>query len=163
VWNAAAIGPRVPAGSATRTGNTFVYHTAGFFTGAAPPRDGQMGLDYTATGTISLARDGKTVATAPFRHAYPHPGRLIARLPSAPARYTLRVGASRHPWYAALSTRVTVTWSFSFARTAARSALPLTTVRYQIPGLDAQNQARREPPGTPRCGWSASRERRRPG
>lgn len=140
-WNAAAIGPRVPAGDATRTGNTLTYRTQGFFTDAAAPHDGHLGLDYAAAGTITLARNGKTVATAPFQRTYPRPGRLIAQLPSAPARYTLAVSAARHVPYAALSTRVTAVWSFSSTHTAARSALPLLTVRCQVPGLNGQNQA----------------------
>jgi hypothetical protein len=64
------------------------------------------------------------------------------RLPGAPARYTLRVSASRHGPYAGLSTRVAAAWSFSSAHTSARSALPLLTVRCQIPGLNGQNQAK---------------------
>lgn len=141
-WNTAVIGPRVPAGDATRTGDSLAYSTQGFFTDAAPPGDGHFGLDYAATGTIALARNGKTVATAPFQHTYPHPGRLIAQLPSAPALYTLAVSASRHVPYATLSTRLTATWSFSSAHTAARSALPLLTVRCQVPHLNGQNQAK---------------------
>lgn len=69
------------------------------------------------------------------------PGRLIVRLPSAPARYTLAVSASRRVPYAALSTSMTATWSFSSAHTVARSALPLLTVRCHITHLNGQNQA----------------------
>ncbi len=69
------------------------------------------------------------------------PARLAATLPGAAARYTLRVSSSRAVPHAALSTQVSATWSFRSARTTARSALPLMTARYQIPGLNGQNQA----------------------
>ncbi|HEV2377876.1 MAG TPA: hypothetical protein VGS19_37645 [Streptosporangiaceae bacterium] len=138
-WNGAAIGPRGAAHGATRTGNTFTYHTVGFFSDDV---SSHLGLDYAATGTITLTRNGKLVGSAPFQHSYPNPGHLTAQLPSAPARYTLRVSASRTGPHTAISTQVTAAWSFRSEHAAATTALPLITVRFQIPGLNSHNQAK---------------------
>jgi hypothetical protein len=139
VWNGAAVGPAGPATRATRHASTFRYTVDGLFTDSAPAALGHDGQDASVTGTITLSHGGTVIATK--KYPAQQPGQFTATLPRAPATYTLTATAQRKVSYARLSTSVTAAWRFHSGYAADRQALPLLAVRYQVPGLNNQNQA----------------------
>ncbi len=145
VWNGAAVGPAFPRQLAVRTGNTLAYTVDGYLTDAAPAALRHDGVDNNVTGRITLRKGSRMIATEKFpRPNQPRPV-FRARLPSAPAVYTLTAHARRSVRYARLSTGVTAAWRFRSRHTAGRRALPLMAVRFAVPSLNHRNQA---PPGS---------------
>jgi hypothetical protein len=141
LWNSAAIGPAFTRELAARTGNTLAYTVDGYLTDAAPAALRHDGVDNNVTGRITLRKGGTTIATEKFpRPNQPRPV-FSARLPSAPAVYTLTAHARRAVRYARLSTSVTAAWRFRSGHTARKRALPLMAVRFAVPSLNHQNQA----------------------
>ena len=141
VWNGAAIGPAFPRQLAARTGNTLAYTVDGYLTDAAPAALRHDGVDNNVTGRITLRKGGRILAAEKFPRPGQRPPVFSARLPSAPAIYTLTAHARRAVRYARLPTGVTVTWRFRSRHMARPKALPLMAVRFGVPSLSHQNQA----------------------
>ncbi|WP_043620777.1 S8 family serine peptidase [Nonomuraea candida] len=143
VWNAAVTGPSfsLPAGS--RTGDRLTFSGAGLFADGAR---GRSGSDGAATGTATLALNGKPLATAQLAGCMlPDLARtceLRADVPAGPGDYTLTASAARQ---SELSTKVHSEWTFRSASAPKARPLPLMAVRFAPQGLDDHNRAR---PGT---------------
>ena len=141
VWNGAAIGPAFPRELAARTGNTLAYTVDGYLTDAAPAALRHGGVDNNVTGRITLRKGSATIATEKFPRPSQPPPVFSARLPSAPAVYTLTAHTRRAVRYARLSTSVTTTWRFRSGRTTGKRALRLMAVRFAVPSLNHHGQA----------------------
>ncbi|MEV4357971.1 hypothetical protein [Nonomuraea sp. NPDC049625] len=108
----------------------------------ADGQPGRTGSDAAATGTATLAKDGKALATADLADCDVHQSRtceLRADLPAGSGAYTLTASMRRQ---ATLSTEVKSVWTFPSATTAAQQPLPLMAVRYSPEGLDDFNRAK---------------------
>ncbi|TDD08682.1 hypothetical protein E1292_11120 [Nonomuraea deserti] len=143
VWNAAVTGPSflVPGGS--RTGDRLIFSGAGLF---ADGGEGRSGFDTAATGTATLARDGREVARADLTSCstyQPETCQLRAALPAEAGAYTLAASMRRQVEHSALSTGVESVWTFRSESTSEERALPLMAVRYSPEGLDAYNRAKK--------------------
>ncbi|MEU4226803.1 S8 family serine peptidase [Nonomuraea sp. NPDC026600] len=165
VWNAAVTGPSflLPAGH--RTGDSLTFAATQMFADGQP---GRTGSDTAATGTATLAEDGKVPATADLANCdvyQPQSCELRADLPAGSGAYTLTASMRRQ---ATLSTEVKSVWTFPSATTAEEQPLPLMAVRYSPEGLDDSNRARpgsttRTPvwvernPGSPKAGVKSIR------
>ncbi|MER6581702.1 hypothetical protein [Nonomuraea sp. NPDC001023] len=128
-----------------------VYQSA-FEVGAAVTSDGGRLMkrghagselwNAAATGSATLAKDGKVLATAGLADCDVQALKrceLRAGLPAGVGAYTL-TASMRRP--ATLSTEGTSVWTFPSATTAEEQPLPLTAVRYGPEGLDDSNRAR---------------------
>ncbi|MGW6499693.1 S8 family serine peptidase [Nonomuraea angiospora] len=138
-WNTAVAGPSLSQGGGSRTGDELVFAGGGLFADGVA---GRAGTDVSATGTVTLAGDGKVLATSEITDcliALPERCELRAELPAEAASYTLRTSMSRQ---SVLSTKVEAAWTFRSSRTAKRRPLPLMAVRYAPDGLDDANRAR---------------------
>ncbi|REE99904.1 S8 family peptidase [Thermomonospora umbrina] len=142
-WNAAVIGPGVtghlvdafaPEPFGQRWRDSLAIGASGVFGDGAPHR---YGHDRAATGTMSLARNGKVVTTKPLKD-----GLLLVDVPASAADYTVTTSARRSVSYSRLATRVDAEWRFRSARTAKVSPLPLRSVGFAPNGLDDLNRAR---------------------
>ncbi|MEU1390711.1 MULTISPECIES: S8 family serine peptidase [unclassified Nonomuraea] len=141
-WGVAVSGPSFATVGGWREGDTVVFDGGRLFSEGVP---GRVGMDGTATGTVSLARDGQVISTIDYTRCGPwelDSCRLTAGVPAKPATYTLSATADRQVPYSTLSTRVESTWTFRSAHTAERGALPLSAVRYAPKGLDEYNRAK---------------------
>jgi len=98
-------------------------------------------VDNNVTGRITLRKGGTTIATESFPRPTQPPPVFSARLPPAPAVYTLTAHARRAVRYARLSTSVTTTWRFRSGHTAGKRALRLMAVRFAVPSLNHHDQA----------------------
>ncbi|NBF00189.1 hypothetical protein FE391_43195 [Nonomuraea sp. KC401] len=145
VWNAAVIGPSFLLAGGSRTGDELSFLATGMF---ADGRQGRSGSDSAATGLATLARDGRTLATADLAGCSVHKATgcgLRAGLPAVSGAYTLTASLRRQ---ATLSTKVESAWTFTSATTGDEQPLPLMAVRFSPEGLDDSNRA--EPGGTTR-------------
>ena len=88
------------------------------------------------TGRITLRNGSRVIATEKFPRPAQPPPVFSARLPSAPAVYTLTAHARRAVRYARLSTGVTMAWRFRSGHTARTKALPLMAVVARIQEQD---------------------------
>ncbi|WP_433519511.1 S8 family serine peptidase [Nonomuraea sp. CA-143628] len=141
-WGVAVSGPSFATLGAWREGNTVTFDGARLFSEGVP---GRVGMDGTATGTISLAKDDQVISTINYTRCGPwelDSCRLTAGIPAKPATYTLSATADRQVPYSTLSTKVESTWTFRSANTAKREALALTAIRYAPTGLDEYNRAK---------------------
>ncbi|MEO3872621.1 S8 family serine peptidase [Nonomuraea sp. B12E4] len=139
VWNTAVIGPSFLLPSSSRTGDKLTFSAVGMFADGQP---GRSGSDTAATGTGTLATDGRTLATADLAGCVVYePGgcELHADVPAGSGAYTLTASMRRQ---ATLSTEVTSVWTFPSATTAKQQPLPLMAVRYSPEGLDDSNRAK---------------------
>ncbi|WP_052424080.1 S8 family peptidase [Nonomuraea candida] len=139
VWNAAVTGPSFLRPAGRRTGDSLTFAGTAMF---ADGRPGRTGSDTSATGTATLAEDGKVLATADLATCdadEPQRCELRADLPTESGAYTLTASMRRQ---ATLSTEVKSVWTFRSATTAEQQPLPLMAVRYSPEGLDDSNHAR---------------------
>ncbi|MBE1588709.1 S8 family serine peptidase [Nonomuraea angiospora] len=137
-WNTAVAGPSLSRGGGSRTGDELVFAGGGLFADGVA---GRAGTDVSATGTVTLAGDGKVLATSEITDcliALPERCELRAELPAGAASYTLSTSMNRQ---SVLSTKVEAAWTFRSSHTAERQALPLMAVRYVPDGLDDANRA----------------------
>ncbi|MER6583900.1 hypothetical protein ABT267_50095, partial [Nonomuraea sp. NPDC001023] len=153
VWNAAVAGPSFATPGGSRTGDTLRFLAGRLYTDGVA---GLTGMDDTATGTLTLSRDGRQLATSDIAGCAPGDSdrcALSATLPQDAGTYTLAASSRRDTSVNALSTGVDAVWTFRSARTAQATPLPLTAVRYAPRGLDTANRAR---PGsrTPLSIWT---------
>ncbi|GAA0943840.1 S8 family serine peptidase [Nonomuraea longicatena] len=142
VWNAAVSGPAFPVRAGERTGDALTFHAGNLFSDGVK---GRHGSDTAATGTVTLAEDGRVLARADLAGCTVFVTlwcRLSADLPQDRATYTLTASARRQVPHSTLSTGVDAVWTFPSARTRAAEALPLTAVRYAPEGLDDHNRAK---------------------
>ncbi len=140
VWNAAVTGPSFAASGGSRTGDTLDFPANGLYTSGTA---GRTGMDASATGTLTLAGNGKEIATTDITGCIAYRSEecsLTATLPEADTAYTL-TASSRRP-EAGLSTDVDAVWTFRSARTAKPESLPLMAVRYAPQDLDNANRAK---------------------
>ncbi|MFB9209141.1 S8 family serine peptidase [Nonomuraea spiralis] len=140
VWNAAVTDPSFAVSGGSRTGDTLDFPADGLYSSGAA---GRTGMDATATGTLTLAGNGKEIATTGIAGCLPYRSEqctLTAALPSSDTAYTL-TASSRRP-EAELSTGVDAVWTFRSARTAKPEPLPLMAVRYTPQDLDDDNRAK---------------------
>ncbi|NUW34202.1 S8 family serine peptidase [Nonomuraea sp. SMC257] len=142
VWSAAVTGPSFAQPNGTRTGDELSFDAGRLFADGA---EGRTGADDAATGTATLARDGRTIAEAALAGCQRKPCVLTAALPSQRAAYTLTTSMRRQAPHTALSSSVESVWTFTSANTPEAKPLPLIAVRYSPAGLDSFNRAR---PGT---------------
>ncbi|MFF4192652.1 S8 family serine peptidase [Nonomuraea sp. NPDC001831] len=153
VWNAAVAGPSFATPGGSRTGDTLRFLAGRLYTDGVA---GLTGMDAAATGTLTLSRDGRQLATSDIAGCAPGDSdrcALSATLPQDAGTYTLAASSRRDAAVNALSTGVDAVWTFRSARTAQATPLPLTAVRYAPRGLDTANRAR---PGsrTPLSIWT---------
>ncbi|MEU6712205.1 S8 family serine peptidase [Nonomuraea sp. NPDC046802] len=141
VWGAAVTGPSFLLPGGDRTGDKLTFSAAGLF---ADGQKGRTGLDSAATGTASIAKDGRTLAVAGLGcELFTTDGcELRADLPAGSGTYTLSASMRRQVPYSALSTSVESVWTFPSATTENKQSLPLMAVRYRPAGLDTSNRAR---------------------
>ncbi|WP_188191403.1 S8 family serine peptidase, partial [Nonomuraea sp. SYSU D8015] len=145
VWNAAVTGPSFLLPGGSRTGDRLTFSGLGMFADGGP---GRTGSDVAATGTATLAEDGRTLVTADLSNCavfQPEGCELRADLPPGSGAYTLTASMRREVPHSALSTEVTSVWTFRSATTDGERPLPLMAVRYRPTGLDDSNRAE---PGT---------------
>ncbi|WP_283133833.1 S8 family serine peptidase [Rhizohabitans arisaemae] len=143
VWNNAVAGPALQDGESARTGDELRYAVGSLFTEGTP---GRYSVDAGTTGTVTLAKDGRTLARTEFADCVPWDLGLCtlkATVPAEEAVYTLTTSGRRNPSVSPLSTAVETVWTFRSARTAEARPLPLATVRFNPAGLDTANRARR--------------------
>ncbi|WP_283136882.1 S8 family serine peptidase [Rhizohabitans arisaemae] len=142
-WNNAVIGPALRAGESIRTGDELRYTASSLFTDGTP---GRYGDDASLTGTVVLAKDGLTLGRAEFTECHrwfpDNTCTVTAQLPPGGGVYTLTTTAHRNPAVSALSTRIEAAWTFTSARTATATPLPLAIVRHIALGLDIANRAK---------------------
>ncbi|WP_237110058.1 S8 family serine peptidase [Nonomuraea sp. MG754425] len=139
VWNAAAIGPSFLLPGGSRTGDKLTFSAVGMFADGQP---GRSGSDTAATGTATLAKNGKVLAAADLAGCVVGQSggcELRADLPAGSGGYALTASMRRQ---ATLSTEVNTAWTFPSATTAKEQPLPLMAVRYSPEGLDGSNRAR---------------------
>ncbi|WP_067137128.1 hypothetical protein [Microtetraspora malaysiensis] len=142
VWNAAVTGPSFLLPGGSRTGDTLTFSAFGLFADAGA---GRTGSDAAATGTATLAKDGKVLATADIANCevdQTEECEFHADLPAGSGAYTLTASMRRQVPYSTLSTGVESVWKFRSATTAKEQPLPLTAVRYSPAGLDESNRAK---------------------
>ncbi|WP_433217011.1 S8 family serine peptidase [Microtetraspora malaysiensis] len=142
VWNAAVTGPSFLLPGGSRTGDTLTFSAVGMFADAGA---GRTGSDTAATGTATLAKDGKVLATTDIANCeiyQTHECELHADLPAEPGAYTLTASTRRQVPHSTLSTGVESVWTFRSATTAKEQPLPLMAVRYSPAGLDDLNRAK---------------------
>ncbi|WP_343951958.1 S8 family peptidase [Nonomuraea longicatena] len=132
-WNSAVVGTALGertlvsrTDAAIEVGHLPLWHAAG--------RDRVTGSSEYGTGTTTLLRDGKIVATADRLPDY------TVTLPVAPGsgRFQLRVEGTADPSATELSSKLTTEWSFTSAGTG---AVPLFVLRAE-PELDLNNATR---------------------
>ncbi|WP_157882388.1 S8 family peptidase [Streptomyces silvensis] len=120
-FNTGVVGPDLKADDgqgARRAGNSMDAYVRLFNDGA-----GHAGDSPVTGGFSRLESGGRTLATG-------EPGALFADLPSARASYRLTMEASRAAKDTRTSTKVSVAWTFSSAKTPDEPTdLPLSTVR----------------------------------
>ncbi|WP_188197331.1 S8 family serine peptidase [Nonomuraea sp. SYSU D8015] len=139
VWNAAVAGPSFARPNGTRTGDMLSFDAGHLFADGAA---GRTGGDHAATGTATLARDGRTIAETPLAGCLNESCALTATLPAQRAEYTLTTSMRRQVPHTALSSSVEAVWTFASESAPERRALPLIAVRYLPSGLDAFSRAR---------------------
>ncbi|GII83385.1 serine protease [Sphaerisporangium siamense] len=140
LWNAAVTGPTAP--SVTRSGDRLTFGLEGLFTDAGT---GRAGWDGDVTGAASLVRDGKVLKRSRLENCHLGRACLVADLPADHGTYTASFSAQRDVPYAALSTAIDASWTFTSAHTDDATPLALPSIRYAPQGLDAYNRTR---PGT---------------
>ncbi|WP_181019946.1 S8 family peptidase [Nonomuraea typhae] len=132
-WNSAVVGTALRESTlvtrtdaAIKVGNLPLWHVAG--------ADRVTGSSEYGTGTTTLLRDGKVVATA---GKVPN---FTVTLPVAPGsgRFQLRVEGTADPVATELSAKVTTEWSFT---SAGAGPVPLFVLRAE-PELDLNNATR---------------------
>jgi hypothetical protein len=115
-WNRGVFSPAFPAGyAATRSGNTVRVDPAWFSDSTGEHGDASP----EAAHHLTVLRNGAEVDPA--------------AVPSGAGDFTVTDESTRTATY---STTMRTTWTFRSARTAKRTALPLTTVRF-VPDGDA--------------------------
>ncbi|MGW2222151.1 S8 family serine peptidase [Nonomuraea sp. NPDC001684] len=142
VWNAAVAGPSFATPGGSRTGDTLQFFAGRLHTDGVA---GLTGMDATATGTLTLSRDGRQLATSDIADCAPGDSdqcALSATLPQDAGTYTLAASSRRDTSVNTLSTGVDAVWTFRSARTTQATPLPLMAVRYAPKGLDTANRAR---------------------
>ncbi|WP_433413877.1 S8 family serine peptidase [Microtetraspora malaysiensis] len=142
VWNAAVTGPSFLLPGGSRTGDTLTFSAFGLFADAGA---GRTGADAAATGTATLAKDGKVLVTTDIDNCEVYQAEeceLRADLPAGSGAYTLTASMRRQVPYSTLSTGVESVWKFRSATKAKEQPLPLTAVRYSPAGLDESNRAK---------------------
>ncbi|WP_066941653.1 S8 family serine peptidase [Microtetraspora fusca] len=142
VWNAAVTGPSFLLPGGSRTGDTLTFSAVGLFADAGA---GRTGSDTAATGTATLAKDGKVLATTDIADCEVYQKEeceLHADLPAQSGAYTLTASTRRQVPHSTLSTGVESVWTFRSATTAKEQPLPLMAVRYSPAGLDDSNRAK---------------------
>lgn len=131
---AAVVGPGIPAAPAYRLNNSVVWAGTPWFIDGDGTRGGS---DWSATGTLTLAKDGQQVSSWNAVGS----GKTVTA-PAGPGRYTLTADLARDQDYAALSTRVRSEWAFdSDTDDGAGTILPLMAVRFAPHGLDDSGRA----------------------
>ena len=131
---AAVVGPSLPAAPLRRVKDSLLWTGTPWFVDGDGSRGG---TDWGASGTLTLAKDGRTVTSWSALGA----GRSIPA-PAGPGRFTLSADLTRAQAYAALSTRVQSEWSFdSDTDNGAGTTLPLMAVRLTPRGLDTMGSA----------------------
>ncbi|GAA0335145.1 hypothetical protein NE235_14530 [Actinoallomurus spadix] len=126
-WNAAVFAPAAPGGY--RTGDQLHYTPVNLLSDGA----GNWGFDQFTIANVKLRAGTKTLALDAYEPD--------VTLGKSAATYRLDVTATRDAAEATLSDRVQLSWVFRSARTAKRTALPLSTVRFTPRGLDDRNAA----------------------
>ncbi|WP_433348637.1 S8 family serine peptidase [Microtetraspora malaysiensis] len=142
VWNAAVTGPSFLLPGGSRTGDTLTFSAVGLF---ADGGAGRTGSDAAATGTATLAKDGKVLATADIADCLiwqAEECEFHADLPAESGAYTLTASMHRQVPHSILSTGVESVWTFRSATTAKEQPLPLMAMRYAPAGLDESNRAK---------------------
>ncbi|WP_344156703.1 S8 family serine peptidase [Kribbella yunnanensis] len=130
-FNAAAFTPS-PA-FAGRAGNDLLVLAYGL-----TDADGNQGATRADSEWSKLLRDGKVVAESKYF------GEAFAEgLPPEKAKFTFQSSMTRQT-YSAFSTRTDLTWTFSSAKTAEETQIPLVGVGYH-PKVDKHNVADRKP------------------
>jgi hypothetical protein len=126
-WNAAALAPSAPGGY--RTGDRLHYAPVNLLSDAP----GNWGFDQFTITNVRLRAGAKTLPLDAYE-----PDVTLAKSATS---YRLDVTATRDATDATLSDRVQASWTFTSARTSAKTVLPLTTVRFAPRGLDDRNTA----------------------
>lgn len=129
-WNTAVFGPAFSTGSVTRTANDEFHAFFGMLVDPVPGRFGIGGKIQANSARTALYRNGELVASTPSA------GQLTTALPREDSAYRLESEIDRTGLFP-LSTKVSASWSFRSAHSAAAvTPLPLMTVHY-APALDA--------------------------
>ncbi|MEV0291901.1 S8 family serine peptidase, partial [Kribbella sp. NPDC050820] len=129
-WNAASFVPSVR--EVSRNGAGLVVSVPNY-----ADADGHVGWIRTDAASSKLTRDGVEVATSPSFGSVSATG-----LPAEKASYTFETTGTQTVH--GFSTRTDLVATFTSGATAAKTLLPLRTVRYQPP-VDARNTAERTP------------------
>ncbi|MFF4988194.1 S8 family serine peptidase [Streptosporangium saharense] len=141
-WNTAVTGPSFMVPNGSRTGDELLVTGAGMFADGGRNR---TGFDGAATGTATLTRDGRTLATAALTDCTVYETQtceLRTTVPSGPGTYTLTTSMHRRVPYSTLSTAVESKWTFHSTTTFEEEPLPLLAVRYGPAALDTSNRAK---------------------
>ncbi len=123
--NAAAFGPA--PNTVSRQGNDLLVLLS-----STADAGGNRGGTRADTQSSKLYRNGQQIAEFPYFGAAE-----AFDLPAEKAQYKLVTSLTR-PSYSSFSTRIDLTSTFSSAKTATETSLPLRTVRYQ-PAVDQRN------------------------
>ncbi|GII82378.1 serine protease [Sphaerisporangium siamense] len=138
VWNTAVTGPAAPR--ITRYGDDLDYSMVGLFSDGDP---GRTGWDGNLTGTAALLKDGTVLQQTDLQDCdSPDDCSLSAQVPAAEGAYTVNVSARRDVDYAALSTAIDTSWTFTSAHTDGSTQLAVPSIRYAPQGLDVHNRAK---------------------
>ncbi|MEV0093807.1 S8 family serine peptidase [Streptomyces sp. NPDC050738] len=133
---AAVVGPGLPAAPLRRVGDSMLWASTPWFVDGDGTRGG---TDWGASGTVTLAKDGRTVGSWNAVGS----GKTVP-VPAGNGHYTLSADVSRARSYAALSTRVQSVWGFdSTTDDGSGAVLPLMAVRLTPRGLDLSGSAAR--------------------
>jgi hypothetical protein len=128
------LGPALPAAPGYRLNDTMVWTATPWFADGDGHRGG---TDSGATGTLTLALDGRPLGSWNALGA----GKNLP-VPAGGGHYTLTADISRAQSYAALSTRVQTVWGFdSTTDDGSGTLLPLMAVRFTPYGLDDWGRA----------------------
>ncbi|MFF1401279.1 S8 family serine peptidase [Streptomyces sp. NPDC058287] len=131
---AAVTGPSLPAAPFYRVADTLTWSGVPWFVDGDGSRGG---TDWGASGTVTLARDDKTLSSWNAVGS----GTSVA-VPSGAGHYTLSADVHRDTTYAQLSTRVQSVWGFDSATDGGEgTVLPLTAVHFTAHGLDDYGRA----------------------
>ncbi|MFG2430034.1 S8 family serine peptidase [Streptomyces sp. NPDC048590] len=135
-FGAAVMGPALPAAPFYRVEDSMTFTATPWLVDGDGSRGG---TDWSASGTMTLARDGQPVSSWNAVGS----GRTT-KVAAGTGHYTLSADVTRAPSYATLSTRVRTEWGFdSGTDTGAGTVLPLMAVRFTPHGLDDSGNAPR--------------------